>query len=257
MNITIEDRIVKRGKKKMQVDQFCQVIAENCISGMRYEPIPDNVRWIVERGNKAVYIVELQPELRTLIWRNSYAVYDYDERSGYRNYTTTSNKYTVATPYVVLVIPFLKNVISGAREKPAKLFYRTSPLKSIDDQVLGSNLNNVLMASYGKAHIGCLCLDRLDVNAKMSRSEIVNAVVNHVWGGEFNHEYQDNFSMVCHVDERISSMKRWQLESKKNPNFALDVKWPEIDGGLTIRNLIDQELSGTANLGNLLLKIVS
>lgn len=254
MNITIQGKVVKRGKKQMPVDKFCQVIAQNTISGMRKQPIPDNVRWIVECGQGSVYVLELQPEIRQLVWNDGSAQHSDDERYG-RVYEESGSKHTVATPYVVIVIPFFINKISGNCERPVRVFYRNSPLQSIDDQVLSSNLNNVLPVNYGTSSCGSLCLDRLDVNSKMSREEVACAVVNYLWGSEFNTEYGNNFASVAPIDKRIGSIEAWERESKKNPGFVLEVQWPET--GISIRNLINQNIKGSANLGNLLLKIAS
>ncbi len=251
MVITLEDKVVKRGKQQMQVNQFCELIAQNCVTGLRDEPIPDNVRWIVESGHRAVYIVELQPELRQLIWNNHGAHRNYETHE----YREIGTRHTVATPYVVLMIPFLRNKINGSMDRPVRVFYRNEPLTSIDDPVLSSNLNNVLPTGYGTRESGCLCLDRLDVNSEMSRAEVVSAVVNHLWGGEFNMEYASNFAYVADLvkDQRISNIHEWEAESKKNPGFVLDVKWPETK--ITIRTLINQELANNHHdLGKLILK---
>ncbi len=250
MDITIEGAVVRGGKQQMPVDQFCKLIGQHTVTGMSDEPIPDNVRWICEKGEKSVYVIELQPELRPLVWNNSMAGWDYinDEKV----YLETGTRHTVATPYVVILIPFRGNKIGGSSERPVRVFYRNSPLQSLDDEVLSSNLTNVLPTNYGRKEMGCMCLDRLDVHSKMDRAEVVNAVVSHLWGGEFNMEYGRNFSDVSHVDQRVSSIYMWEEASKQNPDFVLDVAWPKT--GLTIRHLMDQEFShGTVNLGNLIL----
>jgi hypothetical protein len=82
-------------------------------------PHADNVKWIAKAGNLEVYIVELKPELRRVKW--------VAESGG-----GDSEGYVVrklATPYVVLAVPF----VAGKLHPQLELFYRTEPLRSLDD----------------------------------------------------------------------------------------------------------------------------
>ncbi len=212
MTITITGKTVVMGWEHMPVDKFCQLIADkSAITGMRADPIPDNVRWIAESGDHAVYVVELQPELRTVNWADYYD--DDDEEH-------EAQKYTIATPYVILRVPFYKNIIKGCVE----VFYRNAPLKSIDDELYRTNLRNVCMGD-GIHYYASLCIDGLQTDSSMSRNEVLNELVNHLWSGEFNKELGSEFECMSHEDKRLSSIERWQKESIKDPKFVLGVKW--------------------------------
>ena len=237
MKIIIEDKEVRRGGKKMQVDQFCRVIAAETVTGMRNEPIPDNVRWVCEKGDRAVYIVELQPELRTILWGGA-------ENSGL--------PYTVATPYVVLKVPFIGNALYYP-----SVFYRNEPLQSINDRLYHSNLKNV--AYCGEPLINYLCLDGLRHSTDWKREQTINELVNHLWSGEFNDEMSSH-QFGREGDDRLQTIQGWQKASKEDPEFVLGVNWKPTTATVktAIEAFFDQYCSGTVpqgsnQLGSLLL----
>lgn len=236
MVITIRDQIVEQGKKKMPIDKFCGLVQQHCVSGLRDEPIPDHVRWIVESGRHAVYILELQPELRTVLW------VDDPECTG------DGIPYTIATPYVVLQVPFHENGIYCH----VRVFYRNQPLQSIDDELYHTNLHNINSG---------LCLDGLKYPAKSSRAEVLGELVNHLWSGEFNRETGNLFELFAQDgnDQRLTSIENWQKASQADPKFVLGVNWFPVQ--MTVKQCIQSHLSIfcpqfaiSKQLGNLILK---
>lgn len=233
MDITLKGTHAQVGEKiilgttNIPISKFCQVIAGECVTGMNPEPIPDNVRWVVERGPFAFYVLEFQPELRTVNWgEDGYSVGDggddwiFEKGQG-------ASPYTVATPYLVMTVPFYHNNLYGS---PC-VFYRNEPLGSLDDPLCMTNLFNV----SGSA---CLGNPNLDYQ-KMSRHEVLNEIVHTWWSGEFNghmpgsdwHRFTDHTS-----DTRLLSIEAWQEASLADPQFVLGVNW--LKTNYTLRNMI-------------------
>ncbi len=249
MVITIRDKIVQRGRKKMGVSQLCRLIAQHTISDMSDKPIPDNVRWLCESGKHAVYIIELQPELRSILWT------DYPHNEWYEEDDAVAGTYTVATPYVILKVPFYKSRILGDVE----VFYRNQPLQSIDDELYHTNLHNVKQFYSSK---GYLCCDGLTVSPGLDRAEVLGELVNHLWSGEFNLELGQNFENFANSghDKRLATIDAWQAASLADPKFVLGVKW--LHANVTVRDLIEIHFrnqaigvspASSSQLGNLIL----
>ena len=233
--ITIDGTSVSMegSKKKMGVDQFCNLVAQSTISGLHSEPIPDHVKWIARSGPLSVYIAEFKPELRRIKWIDDNSPVPYGDGATY--------KYRkLATPYVVMKVPFCGNQLQGTVE----VFYRNLPLVSLDDSLSYCNLLNVSPGAYGCT--AWFCTQYLDVSGMSGPADILTGILSHVWGGGFNksseaHEGQSCFSLCQSkkLDSRVTDVNTWEKESEKNPRFVLDVKWHNT--AVTPRSLIESE----------------
>lgn len=221
---------VTLGKPTTSVSKFCQAIQESRITGMDPEPIPDCVKWICRKGPRAIYILELKPELRLVNWGAD--GYQDDEGNWNYEHDQDSTPYTVATPYVVMATIFTQGRAYG----DPLTFYRNEPLKSLDDPLFQTNLMNVGSQGYTCVHP--------EITKHMSVAEQLGEIVNAFWSGEFNghmsgsnwHDYLEDGS-----DSRLKSIESWQAASLKDPKFVLDVEWM---GGShwTPRNIIKDNL---------------
>ncbi len=254
MDITISGDQVQVGKKwlpgKNGVSNFCRVVANNCLSGMREEPIPDNVRWIVERGEITVYVLELPPELRLLLWGDEGRQEpddDYEEGGWEVAIGEATQRYSVATPYVVMVVPFYQNKLHGN----IKAHYRNQPLKSLDDPLFKTNLLNI--------H-DLVCIDPGITGEEKTHEEILRKILDNLWNGEFNGDMRSsdwhNFLEET-SDSRLTSIEAWQKASQKDPNFVLDVEW--IPYNYTLRQVVMSHFNAASpcnakTIGNLMLK---
>jgi hypothetical protein len=230
MSIKISEQSVRvNGKLWGTVKGFCGLVSQNTVTGLRDEPLPDNVKWVIEVSNKTMYVLEFPPELRNVLWEDDY---------GY------SRQRTIATPYVVMAVLFYE-----PGHMCAAIYYRNKPIKSLDDKLYYTNLYNTSS--------GAVCLDGLKPQYDWSHTQALSELVTHFWGGEFNQEITTNFFEAREYsnDERISTIERWEEESKRNPKFVLDVKWPKAHE--TLRTLAYDWLPGSIShakhLGNLIL----
>ncbi len=230
--IVIEGGYAKLDGKKMDAQKFCGLVSKNTISGIGDEPIPDNVKWLIKAGDLTMYIIELKPELRRIKW---VAENGDDEGEGYK-------KRKLATPYIVLAVPFVKGQLHRALE----LFYRNQPLTSLDDPLYTCNLLNV---SMGRSVEGCqglktwVCTQYLQIGGLKAHSDILSEIISHIFGGGFNRSSDRNegasgfstYESQC-SDKRVNNVTRWEKESEKNPRFVLEVDW--LDANCTPRDLI-------------------
>lgn len=235
--ITITDRHVRLdgSSKQLDVDKFCGLVAQNTISGLVNEPIPDNVKYVVRAGKLEVYIIELKPELRWIKWIAEGTTGD----SGDNRYKSRK----LATPYVVMSVTFY----GGQLQSQVELFYRNQPLASLDDPLSYCNLLNVSVGEYVAGSSGFktwVCTQYLNTQGLKSHADILSEIISHVFGGGFNRSSDRNegasgFSMYEDhkgADPRTKDVNRWEQESEKNPRFVLDVDWIKADA--TPRDLI-------------------
>lgn len=211
------------------------VVRRNSVNGFDESPLPkNNLAWKVEAGPLTVCIVELEPAFRLLQWIHPKSPIPFGPEAVY-----TPRR--LATPYVILKVPFLNGRITKA-----ELFYRTRPLAGLDDELYWSNLLNVSPHSYGCR--AWVCTQYLSKeNPQPGVTPGLNALLHHLWGGGFNrsseqHEGSSAFKKAGEdkVDPRVTDVERWEQESIKNPRFVLDVKWKPV--GITVRQLIQEEL---------------
>jgi hypothetical protein len=222
------------------VDDWIGRVHYHSVHGMTDEPLPDNVKWLVTCGSSQICIVELKPEIRRIMWL--------DEKNSPVPFGPEAlvRERRLATPYVILKVPFGRGKVLGRVE----VFYRNEPLRSMDGPggaLYWANLLNVSPHAYNCT--AWFCTQYL--SAEMPRAGLqagLHAVTNHLWGGSFNrsseaHEGASTFSKAVQekVDPRVIDVDRWEAESDKDPRFVLTVPWKPV--GLTVRELIEKELT--------------
>jgi hypothetical protein len=241
------------------LSQFAEEVAAATLRGLTSEPLPDNLKWAPECGKLKIYIVELTPQLRWIKWLADNSPRPFGREAAYA-------EYRLATPYVVLKVPFWNGHIIPRIE----VFYRNQPLESDDGQggeLFWPNLYNVSVNAYGCT--AWYCSQHLAVARTPGPVQhALHEVVHHLFGGGFNasseaHEGLSTFGLCAQekVDDRVTDVHRWAEASQQDPRFILSVHWKTT--GLTIRDLIESELKHhkiaraprTAQaLGNMLLR---
>jgi len=124
--------------RRLPLLRFLELMGERIVSGRRKEALFDGVRFLVEAGPVRVFIVELPPGIHALRWAKDDSP---DSLFDPERYEVRA----LATPYVVLKIPFVRNRLHHTVE----LFYRRSPLERVTDELLWPNLRNVTPDAYG------------------------------------------------------------------------------------------------------------
>jgi hypothetical protein len=244
---------------QVELQAFCEAVAESTIQGFEDEPNPDNVVWNVRCGPLRVCIAQLKPELRLVRWLRA------DSPIPFGPEALTSQR-QLATPYVILKVPFLR----GRLLPRVEVFYRTAPLRAKDGPdgaLFFPNLFNVSPHSY--ECISWFCTQYLPIRKLPSGTAAgLDAIIHHLWGGEFNasseeHEGMSTFGLTVRekVDQRVASVECWESASRKDPRFVLNVPW--LDAQVNVAQLIEREMkfhrvtscpATVRNLGNLLLR---
>jgi hypothetical protein len=247
------------GNHTIPLCRFAEGVAESTVRGLTSEPLPDNVKWFVECGKLRICIVELTPQVRWIKWLADKSPQPFGPEATY-------TEYRLATPYVVLKVPFWGRHIVPRVEA----FYRNERLQSADDkggELFWPNLYNVSVNAYDCT--AWYCSQYLSVSRTPGPIQTgLDEIAHHLFGGGFNasseaHEGQSTFSLCKQkkVDARVTDVHRWAEASEQDPRFVLGVKWKTT--GLTVRELIDRELKfhniavapQTAQaLGNILLR---
>jgi hypothetical protein len=57
-------------------------------------------------------------------------------------------------------------------------------------------------------------------------SEAVEAAIGYFWNSVFNNDMPEAWNQAIAVDNRISSLSNWALNTSRNPLFMLDIPWP-------------------------------
>ena len=239
-SITIQGRGVRitggdGAAQQGETARFVEAIYRASVRGFDDLPLPHNVAWKVDAGPLTICILELEPALRRLdiVAPDSPAPYGPSARYVGRR---------LATPYVVLKVPFLKGVLVPRCE----LFYRNEPLRHVDDPLFWSNLLNVSPNAYSCR--AWICTQYL-YSRPPSPGVVagLDALLKHLWGAGNNRSSEANEGASCfsravaeNLDQRVISFDRWEQESIKDPRFVLDVPWRPV--GLSVRELIEAEL---------------
>jgi hypothetical protein len=139
----------------------------------------------------------------------------------------------------------------GQLQTQLELYYRTEPLRSLDDKLYHCNLLNVSMGNRVAGRAGFktwVCTQYLDTGGCNGVADILSEIISHVFGGGFNRssdncEGASGFSTYEAACENgvsgikvVSDVDAWEKESDKNPRFVLDMDW--IDAKATPRDLI-------------------
>jgi hypothetical protein len=220
---------------RADVAEFVSAIGRETVRGLDSESLPDNIKWKVTCGAATVCIVELKPQLRRMMWIASDSPQRYGAGATYR-------ERRLATPNIVLKVPFVQDRVVGR----AELFFRTEPLRSLNDELYWANLLNVSPNANG-CH-AWICTQYLShEKAGVGVTAGLDALVHHLFGGGFNfsseaHEGASAFSKARadKVDPRVTDVDKWEAASVADPRFVLGVPWKPV--GVTVGKLIEAEL---------------
>lgn len=221
--------------KECSIADLVKGIQFRGIKGLTDEPLPPRSKWVVEYGSLTVVICELDPQVRRLRVA----------REG-RGPSAHYEEMVLATPFVVLKLPFWHGGILDTCE----LFYRNSPLTSINDKLYRSNLLNIspnarrcddwVCTQYLRHVMEQERTNRTSINAQC------DAAVRHIFDSGFNRSSDQAEGMsafkFCQEnlnDTRVTDFDNWKAETAKDPAFILGVKWFDI--GATVRSVIDKQ----------------
>jgi hypothetical protein len=225
----------ERMVKKTNVKDFVRQILLTSDASIFQDPLPDGVRFVRKRGNRVTVVaMELRPQCRQVKWieESSEALFGYE---------ASYEQVRLAFPYIVLFILFGDGRYTGYQQA----YYRVAPITSEHDPLLFPNLRNCRDAHGLKCW---LCLNHwgeIESIEHLPWDQRIQRVVEYLWVRAFNKSADANghasyWTLMKKIDERVSSVQRWQEASAKDPSFPLKVKWKPAE--VTVKQAMDTML---------------
>jgi hypothetical protein len=194
--LRIEGELVSHVTEKVDREVELSALLDEVV---RNQPIstgrlPANTRFLVRLGEREAYVLEQPPMRRVIEFHAS-------QRSG-----SEPNQYRLALPYVVFVVGVEAGQITSLAN-----FFRTSPIRSIDDQLSHSCLPNT-------SDDGVVCLGSVRVSGR-SVGERIDALIGAFWASRFNQD------LHRHPLPFSGGFRSWVSRSRSDPLAALSVQY--------------------------------
>lgn len=161
--------------------------------------LPDNTRFIFGHKKTSVYVIEQNPQVRTVLF-------------GKVPKSTDLNSYTLAFPFIVFFAAIRDNSIRGLR-----VFFRNAPIESVTDALFCPALSNVNENTFQ------VCLPY--PNTRGGAKKIIAETLQNFWGSAFNSDWSAFLNSAKASFPQISTLSRWQEETKRNQNFITSISW--------------------------------
>ncbi len=177
--------------------------------------LPNGCKFLRQKQGSSVLIVEKPPQVRQLIWK--------------RMPTSPANRETIswrlAFPYVVFVLGFNSQLAM----LHSRIFYRTTPINSMQDMLYHTNLCNVWATDV-------ICTGNVRAQGD-SLSDKVDTFIAGFWQSEFNADLvAENFDRDKVRIPLVSNIEAWQSASREDPLFPLAAHWRDAS---SISDLLD------------------
>ena len=209
--------------------------------------LPDGVKTIINGGNHCIWVHETPPRAYNLRWIAPDSEAQFGPGTKYRLARIT-------LPYVIVMACFApgekgKFTLSNSNEA----FFRTAPLASQDDELFYPALLNCSKFALPEGRpLAWICTQHLnrasfeqetDLNPRLRKA--LAALLHCLLETGFNyssehHEGASWFTESRAVDDRISTVEKWEAASAKDELFVLDVPW--LKTGLTARQMAERML---------------
>lgn len=214
--------------KTTSVASFVNAIQANGNCKLFPDIIPDGVKYVEKRHGFNLIIVEQMAKPRGV-----FVIAD-DSPQPYGSKVKSVRRW-LSFPYVYMLILFHREFLTDF----VQVFYRTAPLKTLNDSLLLCNLPNV--SKMGPVPFW-FCTQYIGDLRSFIWPDKIKLIIDHLWKTGFNwssdhHEGLSQFTAMKELDKRIASFKNWEKATKVDPNFTLKIKWKSAD--LTVRKAID------------------
>lgn len=235
--------VTPEGKSgSMRLDEFFEKVRAPAVDLSRVIP----PKGVIQRadGNSVIWIYQRDPQPYNFKWIASDSATPFGRGTKYR-------EVSIALPYLVVfaaftVVPPGRLTLSNANEA----FFRNAPIRNADDELcFPALLNCSLFDSSPARPLAWICTQHLD--RSFDREEDLNrrmnsgfkALLHALLEAGFNlsserHEGMSGFTASQKVDDRVSTIEKWEAASKKSPLFALDVPW--LPTGCTVAGVTER-----------------
>ena len=208
--------------------------------------LPDGVKAVRSEGPITIVVHETPPQVYSLKWIAGDSVAPFGNGAKYRTVR-------LALPYLVTLLVFR----NGSAAQPLTLsefnecFFRVAPLESFEDELLFPALLNCSKFTPPEGRpLSWICTQHLNfatVNREPTPARRLRAgfrALRHClletgfnYSSE-NHEGASWFGESRRVDERISTVERWQEATAQDPLFVLEVPW--LKTGLSLGQIVER-----------------
>ena len=204
--------------------------------------LPDGVRSAKTRGQQVIWVHETPPQVKNFKLISPDSPYKYGTQATYRNVS-------LSLPYVVVFASFVPGSVLGNCE----CFFRTSPLESMDDELMYPaflNCSKFPDNTKDSNPLSLICTQHVrvdglkkieDPQAQMHAG--LSALLGCLFETGFSFSTEENegenwFGASSEKIKEISTVEKWQKSSLEDGLFALDVPW--LKSGYTVRKVIDR-----------------
>lgn len=179
------------------------------IANRGYLLFPRGCRFAYSKGNQTVFVLEQEPQVRSLLFKKSLIESNFSDLNG-------SERVALALPYVIFIVHLnngrFSNLYSG---------WRNAPLSSINDFICRPILPNI----YDNLSV---CTGILDSRQRSTEpNQICSEVINHFWNTQFNGDLSQHWDTRKKIDHRLGAVRVWEQESKKDSSFILGIEQKE------------------------------
>jgi hypothetical protein len=200
--------------REVPLNAFLQAIC-HAADGVRSLPLlPVGARFLLIRGPDLLATIEQPPQIRHFTWRPG-------------GVQGPVREYALAFPYVLYLVLFHQGSFEEMR-----IYFRPAPLTSDADPLYMSNLWNVSAADAPMARCRA-CLQGRPPFEDLTLAAQVQSIIEFFWGTGFNMAIDDNcFQRAAKRDDRIATLEAWEMASRSDPLFPLELDWEFTGMGL-------------------------
>lgn len=239
----------------MSVEELCRRVGPGMSTGEVV--LPDGVKTVLSQGNMTLWFWEQAPRIVKLSWIRHNSPRPYGPGATYRDVR-------ISLPYLIIMASFVKDDkgLPSLNIHGNECFFRTEPLKSIEDELSYPGLLNCSKYPGGvndNTPLSWICTQYLKSTKKAASKEPgdrfsagLEAVRYCLLETSFNlssehHEGNSWYGASKKIDPRIATIEEWEKSTKKDPLFVLDVPW--IKTGHSVRKLAERffRIHGQAN----------
>ncbi len=219
----LEETLNGLGKKLLKkIRKDCLVRQSEFPLSEVFGIFPEGTKFFFSAGKTKVFIIEQKPQKHRI--RFDQGLIQLDPRAADRDIGWRTIV-ELAFPYVIFVVEFKEKNFCDLW-----VFYRNSPLTSLDDKLCVPNLPNI------HRHYPIACLTEMRLKAK-SLAGKAEEIITGFWRSVFtNHIAEGYFEMSLRDKAHFGSIWQWERSSREDMSFVTKVKW--IRSRWTIRSVI-------------------
>jgi hypothetical protein len=216
---------LKKMERKVAVADLLEKIASERIQSDVIETpiLSAGSRYYLKNGDFEAVIIERVPAVASVnLTSDGYEI------------GATNRMYRLAMPYVIFILYLYKGRMVH-REFTCSVFFQNEPFTSLDAPLSYAPLPNVYTI---EPWCSAGCLEGLQIEQESPLNDKIASAVNYFWSSGFT-GYGDQSTFVKrNPDSRISTLEKWERNSKQDPLFVLNIPWES--SGRSARQIIQR-----------------